>query len=170
MISLFIPLTLNYKGGQFYTEKTWPQPVPMSDIRGLWQQVHKETGLLDVRNETPASLITARQQRRQATAHVECRLLAKEICEWYSFLKAWGNVFIIYSTSVRFCWTSMLKPFSPALFQQCWNMLNRSCIDVEWVQKRLKFASTTIQHFFCYCKCPTKLTPSFNIVRYALAH
>ena len=59
---------------EFRTEQPRPQPVPMSDIRGLWQQVYKETGLLDLRNETPASLITARQQRRQATAH-ECRLI-----------------------------------------------------------------------------------------------
>ena len=58
----------------FRTGKTRPQPVPMNDIRGLWQQVRKETRLLDVRYETPASLITARQQRRQATAH-ECRLI-----------------------------------------------------------------------------------------------
>ena len=49
---------------EFRTGKIRPQPVPMSDIRGLWQQVYKETGLLDVRYETPASLITARQQRR----------------------------------------------------------------------------------------------------------
>lgn len=41
--------------------------LPMSDIRGLWQKVRKEVGLLDVRHETLASLITARQQRRQAT-------------------------------------------------------------------------------------------------------
>ena len=34
-------------------EKPRPQPVPMNDIRGLWQQVRKETGLLDVRYETP---------------------------------------------------------------------------------------------------------------------
>ena len=52
------------------TGKTRPQPVPMIDIRGQWQQVYNETRLLDVRNETPASLITSRQQRRQATAWV----------------------------------------------------------------------------------------------------
>ena len=56
------------------TGKTRPQPVPMSDIRGLRQQLCKEPGLLDVRYKTPASLITARQQCRQATAH-ECRLI-----------------------------------------------------------------------------------------------
>ena len=39
----------------------------MSDIRGLWQQMRREAGLLDVRHETLASLTTARQQRRQAT-------------------------------------------------------------------------------------------------------
>ena len=59
---------------EFRTRKTRPQPIPMSDICGLWQQVCKEAGLLDVRYETPASIITARQQRRQATAH-ECRLI-----------------------------------------------------------------------------------------------
>ena len=36
----------------FRTGKARPQPVPMNDIRGLWQQVRKETGLLDVRYET----------------------------------------------------------------------------------------------------------------------
>ena len=41
---------------EFRTGKTRPQPVPMSDISGLWQQVCKEAGLLDV--------ITARQQQR----------------------------------------------------------------------------------------------------------
>ena len=56
------------------TGTTRPQPVPMSDIRGLRQQVWKEQGLLDVRYKTPASLITARQKCRQATAH-ECRLI-----------------------------------------------------------------------------------------------
>ena len=59
---------------EFRTGKTRPQPLPMSDIRGLRQQVRKEPGLLDVRYKTPASLITARQQCRQATAH-ECRLI-----------------------------------------------------------------------------------------------
>ena len=59
---------------EFRTRKTRPQPVPMSDIRGLRQQVWKEPGLLDVRYKTPASLITARQKCRQATAH-ECRLI-----------------------------------------------------------------------------------------------
>ena len=33
----------------FRTGKARPQPVTMNDIRGLWQQVRKETGLLDVR-------------------------------------------------------------------------------------------------------------------------
>ena len=47
--------------------KTLIQPVAMSDNRGLWQQVFKEAGLLEVRYEPPVSLITARQQRRQAT-------------------------------------------------------------------------------------------------------
>ena len=47
---------------KFMTGKTRPQPIPMSDIRGLRQQVWKEPGLLDVRYKTPASLITARQQ------------------------------------------------------------------------------------------------------------
>ena len=61
---------------EFRTGKTRPQPVPMRDIRGLQQQVWKEPGLLDVRYKTPASLIciTARQQCRQAIAHV-CRLI-----------------------------------------------------------------------------------------------
>ena len=59
---------------EFRTGKTRPQPVPMSDIRGMRQQVWKEPGLLDVRYKMPASLITARQQCRQATAH-ECRLI-----------------------------------------------------------------------------------------------
>ena len=61
---------------EFRTGKTRPQPpmsVPMSDIRGL-RQVWKEPGLLDVRYKTRASLITARQQCRQATAH-EFRLI-----------------------------------------------------------------------------------------------
>ena len=40
---------------EFRTRKTRPQPVPMSDIRGLRQQVWKEPGLLDVRYKTPAS-------------------------------------------------------------------------------------------------------------------
>ena len=35
--------------------------LAMSDIRGLWQQVRKEAGLLDVRHEMLASLITTRQ-------------------------------------------------------------------------------------------------------------
>lgn len=48
---------------EFRTGKTGPQPVAMSDNRGLWQQVCKEAGLLDVRYETPASLNTAGQQR-----------------------------------------------------------------------------------------------------------
>ena len=48
--------------------------LPMSDIRGLWQQVRKEAGLLDVRHEMLASLITTRQQHKQARVH-ECRLI-----------------------------------------------------------------------------------------------
>ena len=56
---------------EFRMGKTGPQPVPMSDICGLWQQVCKEAGLLDARYETPASFITARQQCREATVH-EC--------------------------------------------------------------------------------------------------
>ena len=46
----------------------------MSDIHGLWQQLCKEAGLLDVTYETPASLIMVRQQRRQATVH-KCKLI-----------------------------------------------------------------------------------------------
>ena len=77
----------------FTRGKTRPQPVPMSDIRGLWQQVCKEAGLLDVRYETPASLITARQQRRQATVH-ECRVI-RPIMEGWS----WSN----YITCILYC-------------------------------------------------------------------
>ena len=59
---------------EFRTGKTRPQPVPMSDIRGLWQEVCKEAGPLDVGYETSANLIRARQQCRQATVH-ECRVI-----------------------------------------------------------------------------------------------
>ena len=65
------------------TWKTRPQPVPMSDIRGLWQQVYKEAGPLDVRYETSANLITARQQCRHATIH-ECRVI-RPIMEGWSW-------------------------------------------------------------------------------------
>ena len=52
-------------------------------------------------------------------------------------------------------------------FNICFNirsiLLNR---DVE-PEKRLNFASTTIQHFFYYPQCRVKLRPpSFNIVGY----
>ena len=59
---------------EFRTGETRPQPAPMSDIRGLWQEVCKEARPLDVRYETSANLITARQQCRQATVH-ECRVI-----------------------------------------------------------------------------------------------
>ena len=59
------------------------------------------------------------------------------------------------STSVRFCWRAMLKPFAAPFnrFETCW-------IDVEW-------SSTTIQHFFCFRDSWMKLkpvAPPFNIV------
>ena len=64
---------------------------------------------------------------------------------------------VTVSTSVRFCWTALLKLFCtpplPPLFQPCWNMLKRIWIHIEWLRKCVETV------------CSPQQSKSFNIVQ-----
>ena len=76
------------------------------------------------------------------------------------------------STSVRFCWTAMLKQLaSPTLFQPCWNMLNPSWIDVEWAYSILTFLQQPFNISFVFANVEWSwncLPHSFDIVGYTI--